>query len=150
MLTDPTGSRRYLCSKVTFIDYEHTVNIDGAMAQARALYQSGFKYWFDQEEINELTATQIAIVLMEKAKILLNDHTVSKLGKIMTKQEYLRIRVKNSYYYLVRILESDVIDRDKHSLGEAEAQKAEQEANEQIIRFEEDLFNTSKGDGLPF
>ena len=61
---------------------------------------------------------------MEKVKILLNDHTVSKLGKIMKKKSYLRIRVKNSYCYLVRILEPEVIDRDKHSLGEKEAQKA--------------------------
>jgi predicted P-loop ATPase len=55
ILTDPTGSRRYLCSTVKSIDYEHTVDIDACMAQALALGKSGFKYWFDQEEIRELT-----------------------------------------------------------------------------------------------
>jgi len=55
ILTDPTGSRRYLCSTVKSIDYEHTVDIDACMAQALALGKSGFKYWFDQKEIKELT-----------------------------------------------------------------------------------------------
>jgi predicted P-loop ATPase len=55
ILTDPTGSRRYLCSTVKSIDYEHTVDIDACMAQALALGKSGFKYWFDQDEIRELT-----------------------------------------------------------------------------------------------
>ena len=54
ILTDTTGTRRYLCSTVKSIDYEHTVDIDACMAQALELGKSGFKYWFDQEEIREL------------------------------------------------------------------------------------------------
>jgi len=55
VLTDPSGSRRYLCFTVTDIDYQHDVNINGCMAQAKALYHRGFRYWFDQKEIDELT-----------------------------------------------------------------------------------------------
>jgi len=54
ILTDISGTRRYLCATVVDIDYEHSVDMDGAMAQAYALYMSGFQYWFDQEEIKEL------------------------------------------------------------------------------------------------
>jgi hypothetical protein len=54
ILTDTTGTRRYLCSTVKSIDYLHTVDLDACMAQAIALGNSGFKYWFDQEEIREL------------------------------------------------------------------------------------------------
>jgi len=54
ILTDITGSRRYLCSKVVCVDYQHKVDIDGCMAQAMALYKEGFRYWFNEEEIREL------------------------------------------------------------------------------------------------
>ena len=55
ILTDLTGSRRYLCVTVKSMDYLHTVNMDGCMAQAYALYKSGFKFWFNQEDIEVLT-----------------------------------------------------------------------------------------------
>ena len=55
ILTDLTGSRRYLCFVVKSIDYMHKVDIDGCMAQAYALYMSGFQFWFDQEQIVKLT-----------------------------------------------------------------------------------------------
>jgi len=54
ILTDMTGTRRYLCFQVIDVDYEHNVDMDGVMAQAYALYKSGFQYWFDKEEIREL------------------------------------------------------------------------------------------------
>jgi GTPase SAR1 family protein len=55
ILTDLTGSRRFLCFDVKTIDYLHKVDIDGCMAQAYALYMSGFQYWFDKEQIVKLT-----------------------------------------------------------------------------------------------
>ena len=54
ILTDKTGTRRYLCSTVTKIMMDHDVNIDGCIAQAIALGKNGFKYWFDQDEIRGL------------------------------------------------------------------------------------------------
>jgi GTPase SAR1 family protein len=52
LLTDTTGSRRFLCFKVSEIDYQHTVDMDGVMAQAFALYKSGFRYWMDKTDIS--------------------------------------------------------------------------------------------------
>lgn len=62
ILTDISGTRRYLCSSVISIDYLHQVDIDGCMAQAYAHFRSGFRYWFDQTEIKELTAHNIDFV----------------------------------------------------------------------------------------
>jgi hypothetical protein len=207
ILTDPTGSRRYLCSKVNSLEYQHTVDIDGAFAQAYALYKSGFKFWFDKDEIRELTernedfmsksveeelieiwlepvtldefnarnkylsgkniqlmtSTQIALKLMEKAKLTLGDNTIVKIGKVLHKLGYTRIRKKNNYFYLVRNVDMEAVDKNCRTLditetaaqsdmrkSELDALKKEQEENEQIIRLEEDLSNNSVDDELPF
>lgn len=194
VLTDPSGSRRYLCSKVETLDYKHTVDVDGAMAQAYALYKSGFKFWFDQEEIKELTnrnedfmsksveeelietwlrpvtlaewktknqfvnsqniqlmtATQVATKIMEKARITLLDNTIVKIGKILKKNGFERIRKGNNYSYMLRIVEAETVEMGCRTLDDTEAQKAEQESNEQIIRFEEDLFRSGGDDKSPF
>lgn len=62
ILTDTSGSRRYLCSKVISIDYQHTVDIDKALAQAIALYKSGFRFWFDKEEIKTLNKSNESFI----------------------------------------------------------------------------------------
>jgi predicted P-loop ATPase len=54
-LSDTTGNRRFLCIEVDSIDYRHHVDMDLVMAQALALYKSGFQYWFDRKEIGQLT-----------------------------------------------------------------------------------------------
>jgi predicted P-loop ATPase len=53
-LSDTTGSRRFLCFEVTAIDYQHTIPLDGVYAQAKYLLENGFKYWFDQAEIEAI------------------------------------------------------------------------------------------------
>ena len=194
VLTDPSGSRRYLCSKVESLDYQHIVDIDGAMAQAYALYKSKFKFWFDQEEIKDLTnrnedfmsksveeelietwlrpvtmeewktknqfvngqniqlmtATQIATKIMEKARIILLDNTIVKIGKILKKNGFERIRKGNNYSYMLRIVEAETVEMGCRTLEDTEALAAEIESNNQIIRLEEDLFGTGKQDDLPF
>jgi hypothetical protein len=54
ILTDKTGTRRYLCSTVIKVEFDKDMNIDGCMAQAIALGKKGFRYWFDQDEIHDL------------------------------------------------------------------------------------------------
>ena len=54
ILTDNTGTRRYLCSTVIKVEFDKDMNIDGCMAQAIALGKKGFRYWFDQDEIHDL------------------------------------------------------------------------------------------------
>lgn len=55
-LTDTTGNRRWLPFEVTSIDspFDNPVPYDGLYAQARHLWQSGFNYWFTQQEIDTL------------------------------------------------------------------------------------------------
>lgn len=52
-LTDLTGNRRWLPFEVERIDnpYTHPVDYEGVYAQAHALWKSGFRYWFEDEEI---------------------------------------------------------------------------------------------------
>lgn len=54
VLTDCTGSRRFLCFETLSINYTTPVNHAGRYAQALALCRSGFKYWFSDTDINEI------------------------------------------------------------------------------------------------
>ena len=56
-LADPTGNRRWLPFEVQSImsPREHPFNYEGIYAQAYALYQEGFRYWFSREEILRLS-----------------------------------------------------------------------------------------------
>ena len=55
-LSDPTGNRRWLPFEVESIESprSHPFNYEGIYAQAYALYQQGFRYWFSKEEILKL------------------------------------------------------------------------------------------------
>ncbi|EKT4520610.1 DUF3874 domain-containing protein [Flavobacterium psychrophilum] len=55
-LNDSTGSRRFLCFELEGIKYQHNVDINMAFSQALFLFKSGFRFWFDQEEIKNITA----------------------------------------------------------------------------------------------
>ena len=55
VLTDTTGSRRFLCFTLEHqINNNHQVDLNMVYAQALALFKSGFQYWFDLKEIHEL------------------------------------------------------------------------------------------------
>lgn len=53
-LTDTTGNRRFLCFRVNNIDFLSSVDYEGVYCQALALYNEGFKYYFDQEESHKI------------------------------------------------------------------------------------------------
>ena len=55
-LTDPTGSRRFLPFEVLSIDINKAkaISMDTFYTEAKALLKSGFRYWFDDDEIAEL------------------------------------------------------------------------------------------------
>ena len=55
-LTDLTGSRRFLPFEVLSIDIKRAkaISMDNVYAEAKALLKSGFRYWFDDDEIAEL------------------------------------------------------------------------------------------------
>ena len=56
-LSDPTGNRRWLPFEIESIESprEHPFDYEGIYAQAYALYQQGFQYWFSREEILKLS-----------------------------------------------------------------------------------------------
>jgi predicted P-loop ATPase len=54
-LNDTTGSRRFLCFEVLEIVYPDKRLLNLAMAQAKALLDSGLKFWFDDAEIAAIT-----------------------------------------------------------------------------------------------
>ena len=53
-LNDTTGSRRFLSFEVTGIKYDHKVSLDDVFAQALHLFISGFRFWFNGEEIDTI------------------------------------------------------------------------------------------------
>lgn len=50
-LHDMTGNRRFLCFETEYIDYQFDIDMGQVYAQAIALEQEGFQYWFDKDEI---------------------------------------------------------------------------------------------------
>jgi len=53
-LNDTTGSRRFLSFEVTGIKYDHKVSLDDVYSQALHLFISGFRFWFNGEEIDAI------------------------------------------------------------------------------------------------
>lgn len=70
-LTDTTGNRRFLCFEVTGINYKHGLDIDKVFAQAYALYRSGFRFYFNAEEIAVITQNNEAFRLQSAEEELL-------------------------------------------------------------------------------
>lgn len=56
-LCDPTGNRRWLPFEIESIlsPRDHPFDYEGIYSQAYALYRQGFRYWFSQTEIEELS-----------------------------------------------------------------------------------------------
>lgn len=56
-LNDPTGTRRWLAFEALSIDdpYKASLPYRQIYAQGLALYRSGFRYWFNKEEMNHLS-----------------------------------------------------------------------------------------------
>lgn len=55
-LNDSKGSRRFLCFELEGIQYQYDIDINLVFSQALSLFKSGFRHWFDQEEIKSITA----------------------------------------------------------------------------------------------
>jgi len=71
-LNDSTGSRRFFTIPVEKIIIDETFNIDNIYRQALALYRNGFKYWFDEDDIEkiELLNEDFKIITMEEEMII--------------------------------------------------------------------------------
>lgn len=53
-LNDTTGSRRFLSFEVTDIKYNHKVSLNDVYSQALHLFKSGFRFWFNRDEIGAI------------------------------------------------------------------------------------------------
>jgi predicted P-loop ATPase len=71
-LNDSTGSRRFLCFEVVDIDYSNQIDIDKVYSQALTLFRQGFKYYFDKNEISEITSNneQFQVKTIEEELLL--------------------------------------------------------------------------------
>lgn len=57
ILTDPTGSRRFICIEVTgTIDYPQPIDYEQLYAQAMEALANDERYWFTHEEETEIVA----------------------------------------------------------------------------------------------
>lgn len=135
-LTDPTGSRRYICINLTGqVDYSQPIDYEMLYAQAMDAVKHGEQYWFTHEEEAEimknnldfqqisseeeilkatfrmpaegetfesLSVTRIVERMKELHKHLKYDGaTVPKVGKILIKNHFTRIRTKHGVFYQV-------------------------------------------------
>ena len=99
-LTDTTGSRRFLCFDVRAIDYDFRVEIDRVYSQAFALYNSGFKFWFDPEEAQEINRNneQFLLYSPEEELLLANFSPIalSKARRFLTSSQIIAEVSENS------------------------------------------------------
>jgi len=79
-LTDSTGSRRFLCFEVLSINYQHAIDLRMVYSQAYELFQQGFKFYFDREEIDAITESneQFQINTVEEELLLTYFQKVSQ------------------------------------------------------------------------
>jgi predicted P-loop ATPase len=79
-LNDSSGSRRWLCFDITAIQYNHGINMDNVFSQAYALLQTGFQYWFDGAEIQEIAANneQFQSIPFEEELLLTHYEPIAK------------------------------------------------------------------------
>ena len=88
-LSDTTGTRRWLPFEVESIEppQENPLDYDAIYAQAYTLYQQGFRYWFDQTEIQRLTQHNRQFETSRSAEELIDDNF--RKPKTGEKGEYL-------------------------------------------------------------
>ncbi len=103
-LTDPTGSRRFLPFEVLNIDIieAEKIDIDKVYAEVMHLYHKGFRYWFNKDEIDELTRSSTGFhVQTIEYEMLIKAFEISEDGSsFMTTSEvinYLNIHTYVKY-----------------------------------------------------
>jgi predicted P-loop ATPase len=71
-LTDSTGSRRFLCFEILSINYQHSIDLQMVYAQAYDLFQQGYKFYFDKDEITAISESneQFQINTVEEELLL--------------------------------------------------------------------------------
>ncbi len=73
-LNDATGSRRFLVSEVDAFDLNATVDMDKVYSQANALLEDGYRWWFDQAEIEKINESNKRYLRRTHEHELLNQY----------------------------------------------------------------------------
>ena len=124
-LSDETGNRRWLPFEIEQIrsPRDHPFNYAGIYAQAYALYQEGFHYWFSQEDIRQLSAHNRAFetprLETELVQLYFRQPTEVESGEFMSVARALQIVSANisqklSAVYLGRALADQGFRRVKY------------------------------------
>ena len=75
LLTDPTGSRRFLCVELTApIDTVTPIDYTQLYAQAVAELNQKMPYWFTEEEVKEIMASNRNFMQMDEQEVLFNEY----------------------------------------------------------------------------
>ncbi len=139
-LTDDTGNRRWLPFEVERIDDPWTVTLpyEGIYAQAYALLRQGFRYWFEQAEVDALNernrrfeapnpARELLLMYyrkptaLEKAKYVTASTVVARFGSAIRLSPvqvglalkdlgFERVRTRNGVFWLVIERSSDDVN----------------------------------------
>lgn len=92
-LSDVTGNRRFLCFETSKIDYQHEIDMDLVFGQALYLYKSGFRFWLDMADIEEINRSNEKFCSMSiEEEALLTYYEVCELddnASFMTNTEIL-------------------------------------------------------------
>ena len=124
-LSDETGNRRWLPFEIEQIrsPRDHPFNYAGIYAQAYALYQEGFHYWFSQDDIRRLSAHNRAFetprLETELVQLYFRQPTEVESGEFMSVARALQIVSANisqklSAVYLGRALADQGFRRVKY------------------------------------
>jgi predicted P-loop ATPase len=94
-LTDVTGNRRFLCFEAKNIDHEHSVNMDLVFSQALFHFRSGYQYYLDKADIEELNQSneRFRYLSIEEEALLNNFETceADDNATYMTNSEILSV-----------------------------------------------------------
>ena len=129
-LCDPTGNRRWLPFEIDSIlsPRDHPFDYEGIYSQAYALYRQGFRYWFSQEEIEELAehnkAYEIPQIEQELVDIFFRRPVDNETGEYMPVSRamqviggYMSMHVNISRLGQAFITQGYESKRTKHSRG---------------------------------
>lgn len=99
-LTDPTGSRRFLCHNAISIEMNHNVDINKVYSQAFSLLKSGFRYYLDKEDQAELELSNTDFRVVSFEQEIISRYYVPGV-----------IRTENSIYMNATSLIKDLIEK---------------------------------------
>ena len=140
-LSDPTGNRRWLPFEVASIlsPRDHPFDYAGIYAQAYALYQEGFQYWFSPAEVQALSKYNEAFETPDLERELISRYfrlpaagetgefvtsadilqiisgnlsqklNANRVGRAMTRQGFVRSRSRGDWGYTVVMYSSEEI-----------------------------------------